>query len=77
MPEILTTVRQHSEREREIVTHFRENRPERAIAMKREDGSAHMVMGGQPGDGGGGGSTLQGKTAGDRHRAACAHGHER
>jgi energy-coupling factor transporter ATP-binding protein EcfA2 len=46
VPEILTTVRQRSERERKIVTHFRENRPARAIAMKREDGFAHMVMGG-------------------------------
>ncbi|MGG5811674.1 MobF family relaxase [Falsiroseomonas sp. CW058] len=46
VPEILTTVRQRAEREREIAGHWREGRAAEALAMKREDGTAEMVPGG-------------------------------
>ncbi|MBX9875949.1 MAG: relaxase domain-containing protein, partial [Thermoleophilia bacterium] len=46
LPEILTTVRQRAEREREIAGHWREGRAAEALAMKREDGTAEMVPGG-------------------------------
>jgi hypothetical protein len=46
VPEILTTIRQHSEREREIAGHWREGRAAEALAMKRADGTAEMVPGG-------------------------------
>jgi hypothetical protein len=47
VPEILTTVRQKTEREREIAGLFRAGRADQAIAMKREDGSAILVAGGR------------------------------
>jgi hypothetical protein len=49
VPEILTTVRQKSEREREIVGLLRTGETlavAQALAMKREDGTAEMVPGG-------------------------------
>ncbi|MBU8541780.1 MobF family relaxase [Falsiroseomonas tokyonensis] len=46
VPEILTTVRQRAEREREIAGHWREGRAAEALAMKREDGTAELVPGG-------------------------------
>ncbi|MBB5696047.1 MobF family relaxase [Muricoccus pecuniae] len=46
VPEILTTVRQRTEREREIAGLFREGKARDALAMKREDGTAEMVPGG-------------------------------
>jgi len=46
LPEILTTRRQRSEREREIAGLFREGRAAEALAMKREDGTAEAVPGG-------------------------------
>ena len=46
VPEILTTRRQQSERERTIAGLFREGKAAEALAMKREDGTAEMVAGG-------------------------------
>ena len=46
VPEILTTVRQRAEREREIAGHWREGRATEALAMKRADGTAELVPGG-------------------------------
>jgi len=48
MPVIVTTVRQQTEREREIVGLFREGRAKEALDMKRQDGTAEMVPGGYP-----------------------------
>ena len=45
VPEILTTLRQQSARERAIVGLLREGRAREAIAMKREDRTAEMVPG--------------------------------
>lgn len=46
VPEILTTVRQQTERERDIAGLFRDGKAGFAIAMKREDGTAELVPGG-------------------------------
>jgi len=46
VPEILTTRRQRTAREREIAGLFREGRAAEALAMKREDGTAEAVPGG-------------------------------
>lgn len=46
IPEIVTTRRQRTEREREIAGHFREGRAAEALAMKRADGTAELVPGG-------------------------------
>ena len=45
MPEILTTVRQHSERERATTLLFRDARAAEALDIKREDGTARLVAG--------------------------------
>ena len=47
IPEILSTVRQRTERERTIAGLFREGRAAEAIVMKREDGTAILVPGGR------------------------------
>jgi conjugative relaxase-like TrwC/TraI family protein len=47
VPVILTTKRQKSEREREIVGLLREGRAAEALAMKREDGTAELAYGGR------------------------------
>jgi conjugative relaxase-like TrwC/TraI family protein len=49
VPEILTTRRQQTEREREIVGLLREGRAAEALTMKRADGTAEMVFGGRDG----------------------------
>jgi hypothetical protein len=49
VPEILTTRRQQTEREREIVGLFREGRSGEALDMKRADGTAEMTFGGRDG----------------------------
>lgn len=49
VPEILTTKRQKTEREMEIVGLFRDGEPRKALDMKRSDGSAEMVLGGREG----------------------------
>lgn len=49
IPEILTTRRQQTERERKIVGLFREGRAKEALDMKRSDGSAVLVPGGYEG----------------------------
>ncbi len=46
VPVIVTTVRQQTEREREIVGLFRAGRAKEALDMKRQDGTAEMVPGG-------------------------------
>jgi hypothetical protein len=46
VPEILTTVRQQTERERDIAGAFRVGRATEAINMKREDGTVELVPGG-------------------------------
>jgi hypothetical protein len=46
VPEVLTTLRQQSEREREIAGLFRKGQAADALAMKREDGTAELVPGG-------------------------------
>ncbi|SHK26571.1 conjugative relaxase domain-containing protein, TrwC/TraI family [Roseomonas rosea] len=46
VPEILTTRRQRTEREREIAGLFRDGKAAEALAMKREDGTAEAVPGG-------------------------------
>lgn len=47
VPEILTSVRQRTEREREISDLFRNGQAGEAIAMKREDKTAELVAGGR------------------------------
>lgn len=49
VPEILTTKRQKTEREREIVGLLREGRAAEALSMKREDNTAEMAYGGREG----------------------------
>jgi hypothetical protein len=49
VPQILTTVRQQTAREREIVLLFREGRAAEALNMKRADGTAEMALGGYDG----------------------------
>ena len=49
VPEILTTKRQKTEREREIVGLLREGRAAEALSMKRADGTAELVHGGRAG----------------------------
>ena len=49
VPEILTTKRQQTEREREIVGLFREGKAADALGMKRADGTAEMAFGGRAG----------------------------
>ena len=49
VPEILTTRRQQTDREREIVALFREGRSGEALDMKRADGTAEMTFGGRDG----------------------------
>jgi TrwC relaxase/AAA domain len=49
VPQILTTVRQQTERERVIAGLFREGRAAEALAMKRSDGTAELVPGGYVG----------------------------
>ena len=49
VPEILTTRRQKTEREQEIVGLFREGRAAEALDMKRADRTAEMVYGGHDG----------------------------
>ena len=46
MPELLSTVRQSTERGRRIANLFREGRAGEALIMKREDGDALLVRGG-------------------------------
>jgi hypothetical protein len=46
VPELLSTRRQRTEREREIAGLFRQGQAEVALAMKREDGTAEAVPGG-------------------------------
>lgn len=46
VPEILTTVRQQTERERDIANAFRDGRATEAITMKREDRTVELVPGG-------------------------------
>ena len=46
IPEILTTIRQQTERERDIAGLFREGKAALALGMKREDGTAELVAGG-------------------------------
>ena len=45
IPEILSTVRQKTEREREASLMFRDGRAADAVALKREDGTARLVAG--------------------------------
>jgi len=45
LPEVLTSVRQKNERDREIASLFREGRTAEAFEMKREDGTARLVEG--------------------------------
>ena len=49
VPEILTTLRQQTERERTIVGLFREGRAAEALDMKRADRTAEMIPGGYDG----------------------------
>ena len=49
VPVILTTLRQQTERERQIVGLFREGRAAEALGMKRADGTAEMAPGGYQG----------------------------
>lgn len=46
VPEILTTLRQQTDRDREIVGLFRKGRAAEALDMKRADGTAEMIPGG-------------------------------
>jgi hypothetical protein len=46
VPEILTTVRQQTQRERDITALFRDGRADAALALKRQDGTAELVPGG-------------------------------
>ncbi len=47
VPELLTTVRQKIERERDISLLFREGKAGTALEMKRQDGTVHIVPGGR------------------------------
>ena len=47
IPEILTSIRQKTEREREITNLFRAGRAAEALEMKQQDGTAELVAGGQ------------------------------
>jgi hypothetical protein len=47
VPQILTSVRQKTEREQEIASLFRDGRAGEAIGMKRDDGTAELVAGGR------------------------------
>lgn len=47
IPEILTTIRQRTEREREIAGLFRAGRAAEALEMKQADGTAELVAGGR------------------------------
>ena len=49
IPQILTTVRQQTERERQIVGLFRDGMAADALDMKRADGTAEMAYGGRDG----------------------------
>ena len=49
IPQILTTVRQQTERERQIVGLFRDGMAADALEMKRSDGTAEMAYGGRDG----------------------------
>jgi TrwC relaxase/AAA domain len=46
IPQILTSIRQKTEREREITGLFRDGKAAEALEMKREDGTALLVAGG-------------------------------
>ena len=45
LPEILTTIRQQTEREREASLMFRDGRAAEALVLKREDGTARLIAG--------------------------------
>jgi hypothetical protein len=47
IPEILTSIRQKTEREREIASLFRAGRAAEALEMKQRDGTAELVAGGR------------------------------
>ena len=47
IPEILTSIRQKTEREREITSLFRAGRAAEAIEMKQQDGTVELVAGGR------------------------------
>jgi ATP-dependent exoDNAse (exonuclease V) alpha subunit len=47
IPEILTSIRQKTEREREIASLFRAGRAPEALEMKQQDGTAELVAGGR------------------------------
>jgi ATP-dependent exoDNAse (exonuclease V) alpha subunit len=47
IPEILTSIRQKTEREREITSLFRAGRAAEALEMKQHDGTAELVAGGR------------------------------
>ena len=47
VPEILTSIRQKTEREREITGLFRTGRAAEALEMKQQDGTAELVAGGR------------------------------
>jgi phage/plasmid primase-like uncharacterized protein len=47
VPQILTSIRQRTDREREIAGLFREGKAGEAIALKREDGTAILAAGGR------------------------------
>ena len=47
IPEILTSIRQKTEREREITSLFRAGRAAEALEMKQQDGTAELVAGGR------------------------------
>ena len=47
IPEILTSIRQKTEREREIASLFRAGRAAEALEMKQQDGTAELVAGGR------------------------------
>ncbi len=47
IPEILTSIRQQTEREREITSLFRAGRAAEALEMKVQDGTAELVAGGR------------------------------
>ena len=49
VPEILTTRRQETERERRIAGLFRDGRAAEALDLKRADGTAEMAYGGYDG----------------------------
>lgn len=49
IPEILTTKRQETDREKEIAGLFRDGRAAEALDMKRSDGTAEMAYGGRDG----------------------------